>query len=68
MEKIRPDEGLLYTNTSLSRTAKARLVESGIPAEVATKKTGRISAKADQIETDQIETFHTSKLQTLRSR
>ena len=36
-----------YSNTSLRRTAKCRLVQGGISKEVAPLKTGRISEKAD---------------------
>lgn len=38
---------MFLTNTSLRRTAKNRLVQAGIPSEVARKKTGRISDAAD---------------------
>ena len=32
-----------FTNTSLRRTAKSRLVEAGIPREVAKRRTGHLS-------------------------
>lgn len=41
-------DGKFYTNTSLRRTAKTRLVEAGIPPELARKKTGHMSS-ADAI-------------------
>lgn len=46
------DASSFYSNTSLRRTSKTRLVEAEIPQEVITKRTGRISeiAKAVSIE------------------
>ena len=41
-------EGEFYSNTSLRRTAKCRLVDGGISREVASLKTGRISEAADR--------------------
>ena len=46
MKTIRKDDEY-YTNTSLRRTAKTRLVKGGITKEIASLKTGRISEKAD---------------------
>lgn len=43
------DANSFYSNTSLRRTSKTRLVEAGIPQEVVTKKTGRISEVADRV-------------------
>ena len=37
-------DGKFYSNTSLRRTAKTRLVEAGIPQELARKKTGHTSS------------------------
>ena len=37
------DDGHFYSNTSLRRTAKTRLVVGGIPKEIAMKKTGHTS-------------------------
>ena len=50
-------EEKFVTNTSLRRTARNRLIEAGIPDEVAKKKTGRLSEKADSayIEPDSFE-------------
>ena len=42
------DPNSFYSNTSLRRTTKTRLVEAGIPQEVVAKKTGRISEVADR--------------------
>ena len=47
MKSIAKDDEF-YTNTSLRRTAKTRLVQGGITKEVAELKTGRISDKADK--------------------
>ena len=47
MKNLSDEEGF-FTNTSLRRTAKNRLIQNGIPPEVAAKKTGRISDMADQ--------------------
>jgi len=46
MKNIAKD-GEFFTNTSLRRTAKTRLVQGGISKEVAALKTGRINEKAD---------------------
>ena len=43
------DANSFYSNTSLRRTAKTRLVEVGIPQEVVSKKTGRISEVSDRV-------------------
>ena len=47
MKQLKNDQGNRYTNSSLRRTAKNRLISGGISAEVAEKKTGRISRTAD---------------------
>ena len=41
-------DGKFYSNSSLRRSCKMRLVESGISKEVAEKKTGRIDPTADK--------------------
>jgi hypothetical protein len=41
------NDGKLYSNTSLRRTAKTRIVNAGIPREVAKMKTGHVSNSAD---------------------
>lgn len=41
-------ENQFYSNTSLRRTAKQRLIDAGISKEIAQTKTGRISEKADK--------------------
>ena len=43
------DDGKFYSNTSLRRSAKTRLTEAGIPREISSFKTGRVSEKADQV-------------------
>ena len=47
MKNLSDEEGF-FTNTSLRRTAKNRMIQNGIPPEVAAKKTGRIYEMADQ--------------------
>lgn len=43
------EDDKFFSNTSLRRTAQTRLVESGIPAMVIQKKTGRISSDLDYL-------------------
>ena len=51
------DESDFYSNTSLRRTEKTRIVSSGIPKEIAQKKTGHVSnADSAYIATDMLET------------
>lgn len=54
---------LFYSNTSMRRTAKTRLVESGIPKELCAKKTGHLSnADETYIDTCQQEKVMTNAL------
>lgn len=49
MKSITNGDESFYSNTSLRRTAKTRLVMAGISNEVASIKTGRISESADRV-------------------
>lgn len=49
-------DGKLYTNTSLRRTAKTRVVAAGVPKEIAAKKTGHLSnADLSYVECDEVQ-------------